>query len=569
MRAALPPQADRRVGRLRVRASEEGEARHFSTMLLDALRTASLPVAGQGQMLVVRNLPLGRISSKASAATLALRIELSMREARLSAVPFALPGASEANAVIFPSRAEALTALARKHARGVGPNEWFWKGVVAGWAGPLSRPERWLTLLESAHALPEGAVVSAQILREAMDAAVEDELLGSIPPGLGAEWLRQAGWSWSEPSMSEGEADVSATGLPAPSARHHEVIVRWERRWGSRAERLVWLATILAVAENPLRSADPRLAGAIARRLAFARPTTVAPRDAISPSEPCALGKVSSHSGTTPATPVMGSSLEEADSSRAQVANIERAIGNSPGDADASRTQVANAQPAIGSSLRTTGKPARPEANGAPADASSVEEPRRAMEEEGAQPAEEFACACEITSCAGLLFLVPVLERLGFADFLAAHPVLLECEFPARLLLFLGARAGLRPDDPLALALDQPPASELALPLGELPEATREILSWPAPRARLDSSFVAWLTAIRRWCRRRLRLGLVNLIRRPGRVAVSRTQIDVYFDLASADLRLRRLALDVDPGWVPWLGRVVRFHYLDAYEHVP
>jgi hypothetical protein len=28
---------------------------------------------------------------------------------------------------------------------------------------------------------------------------------------------------------------------------------------------------------------------------------------------------------------------------------------------------------------------------------------------------------------------------------------------------------------------------------------------------------------------------------------------------------VRRVALDVDPGWVPWMGRVVQFRY-DAHD---
>ena len=27
------------------------------------------------------------------------------------------------------------------------------------------------------------------------------------------------------------------------------------------------------------------------------------------------------------------------------------------------------------------------------------------------------------------------------------------------------------------------------------------------------------------------------------------------------DLDIRRAGLDIDPGWLPWLGRVVRFRY--------
>jgi hypothetical protein len=62
---------------------------------------------------------------------------------------------------------------------------------------------------------------------------------------------------------------------------------------------------------------------------------------------------------------------------------------------------------------------------------------------------------------------------------------------------------------------------------------------------------------LRRYCR----ISLRSLIQRPGRVVMTVTHWDVIFDLNQIDLRLRRIALDSDPGWVPWLGRVVQFHY--------
>jgi hypothetical protein len=73
-------------------------------------------------------------------------------------------------------------------------------------------------------------------------------------------------------------------------------------------------------------------------------------------------------------------------------------------------------------------------------------------------------------------------------------------------------------------------------------------------------------TALRRWCRRHARMGLHTLVRRPGRITATRTHIDVLFDIQQADIRVRGAGLDVDPGWVPWLGRVVRFHYLYGEE---
>jgi hypothetical protein len=49
---------------------------------------------------------------------------------------------------------------------------------------------------------------------------------------------------------------------------------------------------------------------------------------------------------------------------------------------------------------------------------------------------------------------------------------------------------------------------------------------------------------------------------RPAKIARTPTHVDVYMHNDTVDLDLRRVALDVDPGWVPFLARVVRFHYL-------
>jgi len=78
---------------------------------------------------------------------------------------------------------------------------------------------------------------------------------------------------------------------------------------------------------------------------------------------------------------------------------------------------------------------------------------------------------------------------------------------------------------------------------------------------RIELVTHAWLTASRRWLRRYAGIGLADLVRRPAHLALTPTHVDLHFDLAQADLRLRRAGLDLDPGWLPWLGRVVSFHY--------
>jgi hypothetical protein len=50
-------------------------------------------------------------------------------------------------------------------------------------------------------------------------------------------------------------------------------------------------------------------------------------------------------------------------------------------------------------------------------------------------------------------------------------------------------------------------------------------------------------------------------LHRRGRVALTATHCDVTLDLDDIRLPERRAGLDRDPGWVPWLGRVVLLHF--------
>jgi hypothetical protein len=53
----------------------------------------------------------------------------------------------------------------------------------------------------------------------------------------------------------------------------------------------------------------------------------------------------------------------------------------------------------------------------------------------------------------------------------------------------------------------------------------------------------------------------ISFLRMPARMVITRTHIDVFFDLGDIDLRVRAAGLDSDPGWDPVLGRVILFHF--------
>jgi hypothetical protein len=170
----------------------------------------------------------------------------------------------------------------------------------------------------------------------------------------------------------------------------------------------------------------------------------------------------------------------------------------------------------------------------------------------------------EITSCGGLLFLLAVLQRLGLPQFLAQDPHLAEAGFASALLLNIGACVGLPTTDPLALALASG-VTDLRPDVVENCILPDSIARHPCPTAALP--FGPWRIAVRRWVRLHGRMGLFSLIRRRAMLQASHTQLDLCFNLNQIDIRIRRAGLDINPGWLPWFGRIVRFHYAETYAY--
>src|SRR5262249_17765749 len=123
---------------------------------------------------------------------------------------------------------------------------------------------------------------------------------------------------------------------------------------------------------------------------------------------------------------------------------------------------------------------------------------------------------------------------------LAQHPQALVDGFPRRLLRAIALRMG----------ADEQDASVVVLGAGWVGEAWADELT-------------AWRVGLDRWLRRTARIKLAEGVKRPGGLTLAGDRLDVRYRLASADIRLRRRALDLDPQWTPWLGLSVRYHYRD------
>ncbi|CAB5150565.1 hypothetical protein D3OALGA1CA_4394 [Olavius algarvensis associated proteobacterium Delta 3] len=55
---------------------------------------------------------------------------------------------------------------------------------------------------------------------------------------------------------------------------------------------------------------------------------------------------------------------------------------------------------------------------------------------------------------------------------------------------------------------------------------------------------------------------LAKLVLRLGDLQLSNTHADLYFPQRTIDLAIRRAGLDINPGWIPFLGRIIKFYYV-------
>ncbi|HEX5745270.1 MAG TPA: hypothetical protein VFZ09_03440 [Archangium sp.] len=549
----------RRVDTLRLSARNEALVRHGALLLEDALRTASFPEAGPGRVLLIRSLPVGVIHGHLPPSSLALTLEQRVRELSRSAVHAEDSSAARRGAVFFRDDAEPSTLLAGRLARGSSVAAWFWPLAVPGFHPTQPRDEALRLTLSTALRTSAGPAAAVRLVETLHAQGLLDVLLQSLRWQEGPELVRSFGGAPSAPVLRPGEMASRAPVEEPRSPALRAAVTRWVETWSATDARSIWLVAAALVIERRGRLADARLlerAAHLAARL-VSPPALVTQRNG-------------GHEETVPASTesaALAKALPPGEGSSAVPSRPEEepTLTLTP-------TPAASRLPAGNTALPTPGSSAR---KAAAREMSSEEASRLAAPrtrpvsheptlrpqppslERGSEPPDPSFAPATVspaewpehprpTVVGGLLFLVPVLERLGIATLLEQHPSLAELDLPDRFLTLIAGRLGAPAADPSRVVFAPQAASPLT------PHEEQEL----GPRLR------GLLTEARRWCRLQARLGLHTLIRRPARITATRTHVDILFDIQQVDIRVRSAGLDVDPGWVPWLGRVVRFHYL-------
>ena len=520
------PAAARRVERLCLTAEgEEGIARG-RLLVEDALRIASFPVAAERRLVVIRQLELGVVDPDRSPAALAPVIEEAVRLAGAHVVRFDDPTAVTARAVYFPDAEAAATAFATDLATGVAGTKWFWPLVFPAWAQETDPEQGWRIVMDEMLAAPAGPLCFALVFESLLLSGLLDRTLG---------WLRPA----DATRLAVG-LGLPRVGLGAPSARPRRVPPPIHRRVDATSEGrgdalpdatalARWYPAVRTCVRRWGRS-DPRAVAVAAAAIVSCRPTLCG-RAEIAPLVHRVL-----QTACRPASPVAPA---RADRRRA-ASTLPRDDGAAPAPVRARSDR-------------------RPDRSRSPASSAAARHSRTGRASAATSVAQASAATpdrdCEVTLdtplwadwelrpsvAAGLLFLLPLLPRLGIAEVLRDRPLLARLEFPQRLLLLVADRIRVPRRDPVRAAI-------------AIARRRR------CPRL-VHALLAKWMTRLQRALRRGAGMSMRALVRKPGQIAVTRTHVDAVFRLGDCDVRVRRAGLDVDPGWVPWLGRVVTFHY--------
>jgi len=56
-----------------------------------------------------------------------------------------------------------------------------------------------------------------------------------------------------------------------------------------------------------------------------------------------------------------------------------------------------------------------------------------------------------------------------------------------------------------------------------------------------------------------------QLLRIPAQIEYTASHLDIHYPIQQVHIEVRKAGLDINPGWLPWLGMVVNFHYHEGF----
>ena len=495
----------RHVHTVRLTAPQDSLIRRGAILLEDALHVASLPEPEGERVLIVRSLNVGTIRCHQSSASLALTVQQRLSEVSSNAVYALAPTADRASAVYFHNDAEPYWVLAARLAKGLPAMEWFWQLAIPKWKPNLPIAEGLRLLLYQIGQTRAGVSATVAFVQHLIEQDAIAPLLTALSRQDGDRLLQLAGFSRLTPAtvLLNSTHSFSESLL---NSSHYLQLRHAVLNWGTDDPRSVWLGIMVLIYNHSSRLMDSRLVDRVVSLLQI----------------------IHREGQSLDSNQITQITQAQHDSEQLHSNTQQNHFTENPFNTTSDFTQTTNS---LSNSFSTNSS-----SKFLPSDLSSNPSDQLLT----AQPSPTWIDAPQFTPYAGLIFLIPLLDRLQIATFLENHPESIDFDLPRQIVKTMSARLKIPSIDP-----------------------TQSLFSTPHTLHPTTSTH-SWITNLRRWSRRNAQMGLYNLICRPGQLLMSKTHIDVFFHHKQADIRIRRVGLDIDPGWVPWWGQVISFHYIQG-----
>jgi hypothetical protein len=575
-----------------------------------------MPGGEDGRLILVRSVDLGRFQANASSSAIALTLANRLSHLGRGIVHGSDDAAGSATAVYFNGPLEPFLELARRLVRVRPAGEWFWRLAVPSWRPNQGAGEslcRLLLEVAGAEWAPAGIVALVDLIHRERGLGL---LAASLKPAEAEHLLLTMTGRLPDAEEPRRVPDAGELVPPPQQPVRQFALSReldwWTARWPSGDVRAMWLA-VLAVADgHPTRLSDPgifRRAQSLISALAT-RPPSAAPQEftaQVGPSSPSESPQAESRQAALPVGdgPAVDSSPQLSARAANPISNplAQEWCGVHLDDetelvgVQADRGPISRLIPAVtaeetGSSLSTVEGPIPTEylmqapGPNVPATQRKPDEGQPTMEQDLTSSAADYQVAdapvqsddpprlaaprgALFSRFAGLYLSIPLFEHLGLPAWLENDPLAAQEGLGHRLLQRIALESGAHLTDQALLPLQIPEGlTEPEIWSFALPEVWAEAPWNPGGLAErctsVSGTLEAWVRAAGLWCNRYTEFTLQELVCRPGRVLVTPTHLDVYFRLADADVRVRKGGLDLNPGWVPWFGRVVTYWYREG-----
>jgi hypothetical protein len=495
------------IGRLTARAPP-GRGGAVAARALDALRLAA---PDERRLLLIRQLRVGALPRGADAVAWQAHVAARLDALRARAVHGASPGAAAAEAVWFACAEEARRLLLLELAAGRAPRAWFWALAVPDWRG--------LDLSMCLERVVAAAAMDARAAVMLAHAFVPMVRAGALPALLRA--------------VAAAGAQVSGVvGLVAPRARGTARADAAETAAARAGVARIW-AQVPADVAPVLRAGLVDASFPVAVRQGLARLGLVA----VSPDL----------AGQRAAADAMAAVLlefltDDAGSAGAAIRHLAPAPVT-PGTADTAALARDGPPPRAGPAPDIAPDGAAASVTPAATRLAVVPAQARRIDEADAAPVH-LPAREEASPLAGLFLLLGPLARMGLPGWTEQGRDAARAGLPRALLGAIAARHAAR----------LPPHAVAGDPVLRLFADRLSTEAW---------AVAAWRVGLDRWLRRRTGRRLADIVRRRGWLLAGAETVALRYPLAAADLALRRRALDVDPGFLPWLGWTVRFQFRD------